>query len=86
MTIHTVRLDIITTIEQHRSDTIIITNRRHISINIMAIAISRSDHLISIAPIASSRRDLHINDHLRRSIIIDLPQREVVDNIMKSKK
>ena len=55
MTIHTVRLGIITTIDQHRRDTItiIITDRRHLRvimghitiIRIMVIAISRSDHL-----------------------------------------
>ena len=75
MTTHTVRLDIITTIDQHRRDTItiIITDRRHLRvimghitiIRIMVIAISRSDHLISIAPIAISR-----SDHLHRSVIM----------------
>jgi hypothetical protein len=87
MTIHTVRLDIITTIEQHRRDTttIITTDRRHLTtIRIMAIAISRSDHLISIDLIAinhsdHSRSDLHNSDQLHRSVTTDLPQQEVVD-------
>lgn len=75
MTIHTVRLDIITTIEQHRHDiiTIITTDRRHLTIiiRIMVIAIRLA---ISIALIAISR-----SDHLISIITIDLPQREVVD-------
>ena len=75
MAIHTVQIDIITTIEQHRRDTITIitTDRRvlTITIRIMAIAI---DLTISIDLIAISR-----SDHLRRSVIIDLPQREIVD-------
>ena len=62
MTIHTTRLDIITTIEQHRSDTIIITDRRHLTIRIMAIAIRLT---INIAPIAINR-----SDHLIRSVIM----------------
>jgi hypothetical protein len=74
MTIHTGRLDIIT-IEQHRrvAITIITTDRRHltITIRIMAIAISRSDHL---------RRSV-IMDHL--TIIAHLLT-EIVDK--KSKK
>ena len=72
MTIHTVRPDIITAIEQYRHDTITIT----ITIRIMAIAIVLT---ITIMAIAISRSDHHISDHLRRSVIIDLPQREVVD-------
>jgi hypothetical protein len=80
MTTHTVRLDIITTIEQHRRDiiTIIITDRRHLTIiiRIMVIAI---DLTISSDLIAISH-----SDHLRRIVIMDLPQREIVDN--KSKK
>ena len=71
MTIHTVRPDIIiTAIEQYRHDTI--------TIRIMAIAIDLTI-TIRIMVNAISRSDHHINDHLRRSVIIDLPQREVVD-------
>ena len=54
MTIHTVRIDIITAIEQHRHDII--------TIRIMSIAI---DLAISSNLIAISR-----SDHLRRSVIM----------------
>ena len=60
MTIHTVRLDTITTIEQHRRVITITTERRHLTI--MAIAIRLT---ISIAPIAINR-----SDHLRRRVIM----------------
>lgn len=66
MDIHTVRLDIITTIEQHRRDTITIDHLRRRDItDIMAIAIILA---ISIDLIA-----------INRSIIINLPQQEDAD-------
>jgi hypothetical protein len=71
MAIHTGRLDIITTIDQHRRDTItIITTDRHhltitITIRIMAIAIVLT---INIDLIAINRSDHRIIDHLRRSV------------------
>ena len=76
--IHTVRLDIITTIDQHRHDTITTTDRRHliITIRIMAIAINLAS---SIDLIAINRSDHLISDRLRRSVIINLPQREDAD-------
>ena len=56
MTIHIVRLDIITTIEQHRRDTITIITTEHLrrrdTIRIMAIAINLT---ISIDLIAINR-------------------------------
>ena len=71
--IHTVRLDIITTIDQHRRDTITTTDRRHliITIRIMAIAINLASSIDLIA--------IDHSDHLRRSVIINLPQREDAD-------
>ena len=61
MTIHTVRLDIITTIEQHLRDiTIITTDRRHLTIMVIAIRLTISSDLITI----------NRSDHLRRSVIM----------------
>jgi hypothetical protein len=79
MTIHTGRLDIITTIDQHRRDTItIITTDHHhltitITIRIMAIAIILTINIDLIAInrsdlIAINRSDHRISDHLRRSV------------------
>ena len=67
MTIHTVRLDIITTMDQHRIDTITIIIIDHLRLRVIMDHLIVMGHLISIDLIAISR------------ITINLPQREVVD-------